>query len=86
MTKHKKARGVREQSQLLHNDDAEARSDSGGQSGDTQGLSQNTDAADESVKELVESDQTYEADVEIGIDDAADHPERPVPIRGDSGL
>ena len=53
--------------------------DSGGQSGDTQGLSQIADAADESVEELADTGQAYEADVIEGVEDAADHPERPVP-------
>ena len=52
--------------------------DSGGQSGDTQGLSEIADAADESVEELADTGQDYEADVIQGVEDAADHPERPV--------
>jgi len=61
-------------------------SDSAGQSGDAQGLSQRTDAAEESVLELVEADQSYEAEVGIGVEDAADHPEHPVPVHKSSGL
>jgi len=53
-------------------------SDSAGQSGDTQGLSQIADAADESVEELADTDQAYEAEAIGGVEDAADHPERPV--------
>jgi len=53
-------------------------SDSAGQSGDDQGLSQIADADEESVKELAETDQTYEAEVVEGVEDAGDHPERPV--------
>ncbi|MEP7117676.1 MAG: hypothetical protein ABI880_08845 [Acidobacteriota bacterium] len=52
--------------------------DSGGQSGDGQGLSPIADAADESVDELVDTGQNYEAEVVIGVEDAADHPEQPV--------
>jgi len=52
--------------------------DSGGQSGDTQGLSNIADAADESVEELADTGQSYEADVVEGMEDAADHPEQPV--------
>ena len=52
--------------------------DSGGQSGDTQGLSEIADAADESVEELADTGQAYEAEVIGGVEDAADHPERPV--------
>jgi hypothetical protein len=57
--------------------------DSGGQSGDTQGLSEITDAADESVEELADTGQAYEAEVIDGLEDAADHPEKPVHTRED---
>jgi hypothetical protein len=53
--------------------------DSAGQSGDAQGLSDVADAADESVEELADTGQPYEAEVIDGVEDAADHPERPVP-------
>jgi len=62
----------------LGNDPGQVGPDSGGQSGDTQGLSPLADAADESVEELADSGQAYEAEVIQGIEDAADHPERPV--------
>ena len=62
----------------LENDPGQVGSDSGGQSGDTQGLSPIADAADESVEELADSGQAYEAEVIQGMEDAADHPERPV--------
>lgn len=52
--------------------------DSGGRSGDPQGLSRIADAADESVEELVENGQAFEADVVAGVEDAADHPGKPV--------
>ncbi len=58
--------------------DSESGPDSGGQSGDTQGLSNIEDAADESVEELADTGQGYEADVIEGVEDAADHPEQPV--------
>src|ERR1044071_7038983 len=51
---------------------------SGGQSGDAQRLSPIEDASDESVEELADTDQASEAAVVEGIEDAADHPERPV--------
>jgi hypothetical protein len=60
-------------------------SDSAGQSGDVQGLSQVADADEESVGELAETDQTYEAEIIDGLEDAADHPERPVHTREDKG-
>ncbi len=53
-------------------------SESGGQSGDTQGLTTDAQAADQSVEELAEEDQPYEAEVVEGVEDAGDHPERPV--------
>lgn len=55
--------------------------DSGGQSGDTQGLSDNAQAGAESVEELTESGQSFEAEVISGVEDAADHPEQPLYVR-----
>lgn len=52
--------------------------ESGGQSGDAQGLPLDSEAADESVGELAEDDQAFEAEVVEGVEDAGDHPERPV--------
>jgi hypothetical protein len=57
--------------------------DSGGQSGDTQGLSPVAEASDESVEELADEGQDYEAEIVQGIEDAADHPEQPVPDHRD---
>jgi hypothetical protein len=51
---------------------------SAGQSGDMQRLSEIEDASEESVEELADTDQTWEAAAVEGIEDAADHPERPV--------
>ena len=62
----------------LGSDLGQAGSDSAGQSGDVQGLSQVADVDEESVGELAETEQTYEAEVVEGIEDAGDHPERPV--------
>lgn len=62
----------------LGSDPGQVGSGSAGQSGDTQGLSQKADAADESVEELAETDQPYEAGIADGVEDAEDHPERPV--------
>jgi hypothetical protein len=45
---------------------------SGGQSGDTQGLSDVAEAGSESVEELVEEGQSFEADVISGVEDASD--------------
>jgi hypothetical protein len=46
--------------------------DSGGQSGDTQGLSDDAVAGSESVLELVESGQYFEAEAIEGVEDALD--------------
>lgn len=46
--------------------------DSAGQSGDTQGLSDLAEADSESVEELLEEGQSYEAEVIAGIENAPD--------------
>ena len=73
------------QSDELGRDPGQVGSDSAGQSGDTQGLSQIADAAAESVEELADTDQAYEAEAIGGVEDAADHPEKPVRITEDDG-
>jgi hypothetical protein len=45
---------------------------SAGQSGDTQGLSDVAEAGSESVEELVEEGQSFEAEVTSGVEDAPD--------------
>ena len=55
---------------------------SDGQSGDAQGLSQAVDAAEQSVRELAAAGQDYEAQILKGVEDATDHPGKPVPDRG----
>jgi hypothetical protein len=45
---------------------------SAGQSGDTQGLSDVAEAGPESVEELVEEGQSFEAEVMSGVEDAPD--------------
>jgi hypothetical protein len=69
-----------EQAQLdeLGKDPGQVGPDSAGQSGDPQRLSDIEDVANESVQELANSDQAIEAGMVDGIEDAADHPERPV--------
>ena len=62
----------------LGNDPGQVGPDSAGQSGDSQQLSSVAEAADESVQELADSDQALEAGIVEGVEDAADHPERPV--------
>jgi hypothetical protein len=46
----------------LGDDPGQVGPDSGGQSGDTQGLSEIADAADENVEELADSGQAYESE------------------------
>ena len=72
------ARNNEAQLDELGSDPGQVGSDSAGQSGDTQGLSPEADAADESVEELADTDQPYEAGIAEGVEDAEDHPERPV--------
>ena len=50
---------------------------SAGQSGGSQGLSREAEAASESIEELADSGQAFEADAVAGVEDAADHPEKP---------
>jgi hypothetical protein len=52
--------------------------ESAGQSGDPQELSIIEEANEESVEELADTDQAIEAAAVEGVEDAADHPERPV--------
>jgi hypothetical protein len=69
----------------LGDDPGQVGPDSAGQSGDTQQLSRYEDAASESVEELAENDQALEAMAVEGVEDAADHPERPAHAHTDYG-
>jgi uncharacterized coiled-coil DUF342 family protein len=51
--------------------------ESGEQSGDIQGLSTEREAAHESVAELAEEGQAFEAGVLEGVQEAEENPERP---------
>jgi len=53
-------------------EEQDAASDSAGQSGDTQGLSDIPEADSESVEELVEEGQAFEAGVVGGVENAPD--------------
>lgn len=79
MTRHDREAQMDE----MGSDPGQVGADSGGQSGDTQGLSRFEDEGEESVTELAESGQDYEAGVLEGVEDAADHPEQPVRVRED---
>lgn len=54
-----------------------------GQSGGSQGLSRKAEADSESIEELADSGQAFEADAVAGIEDAADHPEKPTRTHSD---
>ena len=56
-----------------------------GEAGDTQDLSDVEEANEESVENLAASGQALEASVVDGIEDAADHPERPVHTHDEYG-
>lgn len=56
-------------------------SEAGGQAGDTAGLSQDELEGPESVEELVEEGQAYEASVISGVEDAPDADSGPVTTR-----
>jgi hypothetical protein len=68
-----------EQAQLdeLGDNPSQVGTRSAGQSGSSQGLSEVADANEESVEELADTDQAFESAAVEGIEDAADHPERP---------
>lgn len=51
---------------------------SAGQTGSSQGLSAIEDASEDSVEGLADTDQALESASVEGVEDAADHPERPV--------
>ena len=55
--------------------------EAGGQSGDTEGLSREELAASESVEELVEEGQAYEAGVISGVENAPDADRGPIRTR-----
>jgi Raf kinase inhibitor-like YbhB/YbcL family protein len=69
----------------LGSDPGQVGSASAGQSGDTQRLSNNADMNEESVAELAETEQSLESAAVSGVEDAADHPERPVHTHNEYG-
>ena|SRR5438270_12806793 len=69
----------------LGQDPREVGPDSAGQSGDAQRLSTTEETANESVEELADTDQAIEAARVEGLEDAADHPERPVHTHNEYG-
>lgn len=69
----------------LGNDPRQVGADSAGQSGDPQRLSTIEETDNESVEELADTDQAIEAARVEGLEDAADHPERPVHTHNEYG-
>ena len=61
----------------LGSDPSEVGMNSAGQSGGSLGLSTDADASEDSVEDLADTDQAMEASAVEGVEDAADHPERP---------
>ena len=76
-----------DQAQLdeLGDDPAEVGARSAGQSGGSQGLSHIAEASEESVEELADTDQAFESAAVEGVEDAADHPERPTHTHEECG-
>src|SRR5260370_20997415 len=62
----------------LGNDPGQVGAESGGQSGSAQWLSSIEDANEESVEELSDTDQAYQADVGDRRSDASHHPHPPL--------
>jgi len=77
MVAHKRRRPSTTVAGLVFSSD-ESRAASGGQSGDLQGLSSIADADSESVDELVEEGNAFEADVVAGVEEAGDDDEKEV--------
>jgi len=61
----------------LGSDPRQVGAKSAGQSASSQGLSDQADATEDSVENLADTDQAVEAAAVEGVEDAADHPERP---------
>lgn len=69
----------------LGNDPGQVGPNSAGQAGDPQGLSRIEGVSTESVEALADTDQAVEAAFVEGVEDAADHPERPVHTHNEYG-
>ena len=61
----------------LGKDPAQVGANSAGQSAGSEGLSTDAVETEDSVEDLSDTDQAYEAAAVEGVEDAADHPERP---------
>ncbi|HLV89144.1 MAG TPA: hypothetical protein VKV39_19330 [Candidatus Sulfotelmatobacter sp.] len=69
----------------LGSDPGEVGAASAGQSAAALGLSDEPDAAEDSVEDLADTDQAIEAAALEGVEDAADHPERPTHTHDEYG-
>jgi hypothetical protein len=72
------ARGRREPGELVAYETRGMGARSGGQAGDTQGISANPTAGSESVEELLEEGQSFEAEILSGVENARDPDESEV--------
>jgi hypothetical protein len=70
--KHQADEATRTYATVSSGDDDGDPADSAGQSGDTQGLSSVAEAGSESVEELLEEGQSFEAEAISGVQDAPD--------------
>lgn len=61
----------------LGSDPSEVGMNSAGQSGSSLGLAAEPEATEDSVEDLSDTDQAVEAAAVEGVEDAANHPERP---------
>lgn len=78
-------RGNKAAQDELGSDPRQVGAESAGQSGDPQRLSTVEDMDNESVEELADTDQALEAARVDGLEDAANHPERPVHTHNEYG-
>lgn len=69
----------------LGKDPSQVGAQSAGQTASAFGLSHEADAAEDSVEGLSDTDQAVEAAAVEGVEDAADHPERPTHTHEDYG-
>jgi len=79
--KSPRARGRADAGELVSYEARGTGARSGGQSGDTQGLSARPTADSESVEELLEEGQSFEAEILNGVERAADPDESEVEVR-----
>ena len=79
--KKRRIRGRAEAGELVSYEARGMGARSGGQAGDTQGLSARPTANSESVEELLEEGQSFEAEILDGVERAADPDESEVEVR-----